>query len=64
LGVVNHLARRGLVVPGSELFGYVFENWIFHELSVHSIYSERFYDISYWQLTTGVDVDFILNGAY
>jgi len=63
LGVVNHLARRGLVVPGSELFGYAFENWIFHELSVHSKYSEQFYDISYWQLTTGVEVDFILDDA-
>ena len=63
VGVVNHLARRDSVNPGSELFGYAFENWIFHELSVHSKYSEQFYDISYWQLTTGVEVDFILNNA-
>ncbi len=33
LGVVNHLARRGSINPGSELFGYAFENWLFHELS-------------------------------
>lgn len=63
VGVVNHLARRSSVNPGTELFGYAFENWLFHELSVHCNYSEQFYDISYWQLTTGVEVDFILGNA-
>ena len=33
LGVVNFLARRGRVEPGSELFGKAFENWVCHELS-------------------------------
>jgi len=60
LGVVNHLARRGIVRPGSELFGKAFENWLFHELSVHTRYSEKFYDISYWRLSSGIEVDFIL----
>ena len=63
IGVVNHLARRGTIYPGSELFGHAFENWLFHELSVHCKYSEQHYDISYWRLTTGVEVDFILNDA-
>ena len=63
LGVVNHLARRGRIEPGSELFGKAFENWIFHELSVHSRYSEKFYDLTHWRLTTGVEVDFILGLA-
>lgn len=61
LGVVNHLARRGRIEPGSELFGKAFENWLFHELSVHSKYSELFYDLSYWRLSSGIEVDFILN---
>lgn len=63
LGVVNHLTKRGHVEPGSELFGKAFENWLFHELSVHSKYSELFYDLSYWRLSSGIEVDFILNSG-
>lgn len=63
LGVVNYLAKRKTVEPGSEVFGKAFENWIFHELSVHSRYSEKFYDLSYWRLTTGVEVDFVLGAS-
>ena len=63
VGVVNHLAKRGPVEPGSELFGKAFENWLFHELSTHSSYSELFYDLSYWRLSSGVEVDFILGDA-
>ncbi|MGD9976198.1 MAG: ATP-binding protein [Desulfatirhabdiaceae bacterium] len=60
VGVVNHLARRGEISPGSELFGKAFENWLFHELSVHANYSQLFYDLSYWRLSSGIEVDFIL----
>jgi predicted AAA+ superfamily ATPase len=60
VGVVNHLARRGRIQPGAELFGKAFENWLFHELSVHSKYSELYYDLSYWRLSSGIEVDFIL----
>lgn len=63
LGVVNYLARRGVVEPGSELFGKGFENWLFHELSVHSRYSELFYQLSYWRLSSGIEVDFILDNG-
>ena len=28
VGVVNHLARRGRMQPGGELFGKAFENWV------------------------------------
>jgi predicted AAA+ superfamily ATPase len=63
VGMVNHLAKRGPLGVGSELFGKAFENWVFHELSIHSRYSEQYYDISYWRLTTGVEVDFILGKA-
>ena len=61
VGVVNYLARRGQLQPGSELFGKAFENWVFHELSAHNAYSEAFATLSYWRLTTGVEVDFIVN---
>ena len=63
IGVANYLAKRGFIQRGSELFGKAFENWLFHELSVHSRYSETFYDISYWRLTCGVEVDFVIGKA-
>lgn len=60
VGVVNHLARRGPVRPGSEAFGKAFENWMFHEISAHRSYQGGHYDLSYWRLTTGAEVDFVL----
>ena len=38
VGVVNRLARRGPLVPGSELYGRAFENWVHHELSAFRAY--------------------------
>jgi predicted AAA+ superfamily ATPase len=52
VGTVNHLARRGHMEAGSADYGKAFENWIFHELSVHSRYLELWYPISYWRLST------------
>jgi len=57
---VNQLARRGVLHPGSELFGKAFENWVFHELSAHNAYSERFARLSYWRLASGIEVDFVV----
>jgi len=61
VGVVNYLAKRGKVLPGSELFGKAFENWVYHELSAHRVYSDLYYDLSYWRLAGGTEVDFIVN---
>jgi uncharacterized protein len=61
VGVVNFLARRGTLEPGSELFGKAFENWILHELRCYNSYCERFAEFSFWRLSTGVEVDFIVN---
>lgn len=61
VGVVNHLAKRGRLAPGSELFGKAFENWVFHELSAHRVYSDLYYDLSYWRLASGIEVDFVVN---
>jgi predicted AAA+ superfamily ATPase len=61
VGVVNFLARRGTLEPGSELFGKAFENWIFHELRCYNSYRERFAEFSFWRLSTGFEVDFIVN---
>lgn len=61
VGIVNHLAKRGRLTPGSELFGKAFENWVFHELSAHRVYSDLYYDLSYWRLASGIEVDFVIN---
>lgn len=61
VGVVNHLAQRGGFGPRSELYGKAFENWVHHELVSHFSYSESYARLSYWRLTTGTEVDFIVN---
>ena len=61
IGIVNQLAKRGELRPGSELYGKAFENWVFHELSAHNAYAEAFANLSYWRLASGIEVDFIVN---
>jgi uncharacterized protein len=60
VGVVSHLCKRGNIEYGSELMGKALENWVFHELDCHRMYSETYYDLSFWRLTSGIEVDFIL----
>jgi len=60
-GVVNHLARRGELHRGSELYGKAFENWVFHELCAHNAYTETFATLSHWRLASGIEVDFVIN---
>lgn len=64
VGVVNHLARRGRLEPGGELFGKAFENWICHELHAHREYSGGEHEISYWRLPSGIEVDFVISPAW
>lgn len=61
VGVVNALARRHQLEPGGALFGKAFENWVHHELVAYNSYRERDATLSYWRLTTGVEVDFVVN---
>jgi uncharacterized protein len=61
IGTVNFLARRGTVQPGSELFGKAFENWVFHELCCYNAYKERYAEFSFWRLSSGTEVDFVIN---
>ncbi len=63
VGVVNHLVRRSKVQPGGESFGKAFENWIFHELSVYKRSRARSLPLSYWRLSNGAEVDFVLGDA-
>src|SRR5262245_31962847 len=60
VGIINVLAGRGPLAPGSELFGRAFENWVFHELTAASHYRERYLDLAYWRLASGIEVDFLL----
>ena len=60
VGVVNHLARRGTLQPGGELFGKAFENWVFHELVAGNAYREAGAELHYWRLASGIEVDFII----
>lgn len=61
VGVVNFLAKRGTIQTKSELIGKAFENWIFHELCCYNSYNERFAEFYYWRLSSGVEVDFLVN---
>jgi predicted AAA+ superfamily ATPase len=63
VGVVNHLAGRGKIEQGGELFGKAFENWVFHELVAHSAYAETFTQLFYWRLASGIEVDFVVADA-
>ena len=60
VGVVNHLARRGAIQPGGELFGKAFENWVLHELLAYNAYHETFAELFYWRLASGIEVDFVI----
>ncbi len=61
VGIVNRLARRGVLTPGSELYGKAFENWVFHELSAFIAYREVAAELSYWRLAGGTEVGFVVD---
>ncbi len=61
VGIVNFLAKRGVLSPGGELFGKAFENWVFHELCCYNSYRARYADFHYWRLSSGIEVDFVVN---
>jgi uncharacterized protein len=61
LAVTKHLAKRGRLEPGSELFGKAFESFVFHELRACMQYKGTFDEIAYWRLASGIEVDFILD---
>ena len=60
VGIVNFLSKRGLVKAGSPFFGKAFENWLFHELISYLHYKEINEDLTYWKLSSGAEVDFII----
>ncbi|MFH1024284.1 MAG: DUF4143 domain-containing protein [Planctomycetota bacterium] len=60
LGIVNTLTNRGRIEQRSELFGRVFEHFMFQEILAHAHYGDRPYPIAYWRTASGIEVDFIL----
>jgi predicted AAA+ superfamily ATPase len=60
VGVVNFLAKRNMIEPGSELFGKAFENWVAHELRCYNQYSSCFHELSYWLSERNDEVDFLV----
>ncbi|MCX6118458.1 MAG: AAA family ATPase [Proteobacteria bacterium] len=60
VGIVNYLAQRGDVLPKSEAYGKAFENWVHHEIVSWIEYHQRTETLSYWQLSHGIEVDFII----
>lgn len=60
VGVVNFLARRFPIEPGTDRFGKAFENWVHHELRAYASYRRPLQLLSFWRLSTGVEVDFVL----
>jgi predicted AAA+ superfamily ATPase len=63
VGVVNHLAKRGRLEPGSELFGKAFESWVHHELQAYRAYRDFAFELSYWRTASGIEVDFLVDDA-
>ncbi len=58
--LVNDLACRGALRPGSVAFGAAFEHFVLMELRAHCAYSLRSYPLSYWRTSSGLEVDVIL----
>lgn len=60
VGIVNALARRGTLLPGSELYGKAFEHLIFMEITAYAHYSEKLFSIHFWRTASQFEVDFVL----
>jgi len=60
VGIVSHLAYRGKITQGSELFGRAFEHFIILEILAHSHYSDINYPLQYWRTASQFEVDLIL----
>jgi predicted AAA+ superfamily ATPase len=60
VGIANSLLKRGNIEFGTEIFGKVFEHFIYQEIYAHSRYSDLNYPIKYWRTTSQIEIDFIL----
>jgi predicted AAA+ superfamily ATPase len=60
VGVVNKLAKRRMLEPGSEMFGKAFENVLVNEIRAWNSYLKKDLSISYWKLASGAEVDLVI----
>ena len=63
LGVANHLAQKGEIRDGSELYGKVFEHFIVNEVRAWNTYTEQNQKLSYWRSSTH-EVDLIVGNQF
>lgn len=61
VGVSNYIARRKNIELKSELFGKVFEQFIFQEIICAKNYLNKNCEIKYWRSTSQFEVDFIID---
>ena len=61
VGVSNFLAGRSGIRPQTELFGKVFEHFIFTELNAWKHYCSRQSRLTFWRSTSGFEVDFLID---
>jgi len=50
---------RDIIFGVDETIGWIASD--FHELAAYAAYSGKAHELSYWRLTTGVEVDFIID---
>ncbi len=60
IGVKNVLAGIKSIEPKSDLYGRAFEHFIACELRAYLSYRRKHVSLSYWQSTSGFEVDFII----
>jgi len=60
IGIVNSLLNRGKIESGTEIFGKVFEHFIYQEIYAHSRYSDLNYPVTYWRTASQLEIDFVL----
>jgi predicted AAA+ superfamily ATPase len=60
IGIVNSLLNRGKIEAGNEIFGKVFEHFIYQEIYAHSRYSDLNYPVYYWRTASQIEIDFVL----
>jgi predicted AAA+ superfamily ATPase len=60
IGIANFLLKRKNIEPGNEIYGSVFEHFIYMELQAYANYSGKQFPIRYWRTTSQLEVDFIL----
>jgi predicted AAA+ superfamily ATPase len=60
LGVANQLARRKAIDFSSEVYGILFEHFIFNEILAAENYMRSHHNLNYWRSTSGFEVDFII----